>query len=456
MIEFHGRPFLEYLVEELRDAGFERVLLLLGYLPDVDPGTLRRRQPLRRPIAYCGDAARDPDRPTRVRAALDAIDPTFLLLYCDNYWPMQARPDVEPVPRGRARRDGTIYRNTDGYSARQRPARCDGCVAVYDRVADGPGSARVSRSATRSSGATWWSCCQRRTSLQSRRPSTRRWPSEGELLAYPSPTIATTALVRSSVCRSTERVPGPPADGLPRSRRRPEPATAARPSTSGDRRSSSGCPAPARRFALLTRAGYRLFVISNQAGIARGAMTDDDLAAVEDRMLADAADAGGRIDGAYYCRTAGRMAATAASRGPACSSRPSASIGLDLSQTPFIGDDERDGQAADAAGCPVLPGDRRSVARSTSPASLIAGGSIRHHDTTTARSRHRPRRVTSARSWPRSWPGRLRRRRPGHRLLPRLHAASTATGRSRRSTRTSATSPPTTSAASTPSSTWRP
>ena len=33
MIEFHGRPFLEYLVEQLRDAGFERVLLLLGYLP---------------------------------------------------------------------------------------------------------------------------------------------------------------------------------------------------------------------------------------------------------------------------------------------------------------------------------------------------------------------------------------------------------------------------------------
>ena len=35
MIEFHGRPFLAYMIEMLRDAGFESVLLLLGYRADV-------------------------------------------------------------------------------------------------------------------------------------------------------------------------------------------------------------------------------------------------------------------------------------------------------------------------------------------------------------------------------------------------------------------------------------
>ena len=35
MIEFGGRPFLEHLVELLADQGFERVLMLLGYRPDV-------------------------------------------------------------------------------------------------------------------------------------------------------------------------------------------------------------------------------------------------------------------------------------------------------------------------------------------------------------------------------------------------------------------------------------
>ena len=35
MVEFHGRPFLSYLIEMLRDQGFDRVLLLLGYRADV-------------------------------------------------------------------------------------------------------------------------------------------------------------------------------------------------------------------------------------------------------------------------------------------------------------------------------------------------------------------------------------------------------------------------------------
>src|SRR5467141_2839220 len=34
MIEFHGKPFLEYIIEMLRDQGFTKVLLLLGYLPE--------------------------------------------------------------------------------------------------------------------------------------------------------------------------------------------------------------------------------------------------------------------------------------------------------------------------------------------------------------------------------------------------------------------------------------
>ena len=35
MVEFHGKPFLGWLVDMLREQGFDRVLLLLGYLPEV-------------------------------------------------------------------------------------------------------------------------------------------------------------------------------------------------------------------------------------------------------------------------------------------------------------------------------------------------------------------------------------------------------------------------------------
>jgi NDP-sugar pyrophosphorylase family protein len=35
MVEIRGKPFLEYQIEQLREQGFEKVLLLLGYLPEV-------------------------------------------------------------------------------------------------------------------------------------------------------------------------------------------------------------------------------------------------------------------------------------------------------------------------------------------------------------------------------------------------------------------------------------
>jgi D-glycero-D-manno-heptose 1,7-bisphosphate phosphatase len=45
----------------------------------------------------------------------------------------------------------------------------------------------------------------------------------------------------------------------------------------------------------------RIIVVTNQAGIARGLMTEADLAAVHQKMLDFAEASGGRIDGVYYC-----------------------------------------------------------------------------------------------------------------------------------------------------------
>ena len=95
-----------------------------------------------------------------------------------------------------------------------------------------------------------------------------------------------------------------------------------------------------------------MIVVTNQAGIARGEMTEEDLARIHDRMRGDAEEAGGRIDAIYHCPHGCDEGCACRKPRPGMLFQAQRDFHLDLSRVPFIGDDERDGQAADAAGCP--------------------------------------------------------------------------------------------------------
>jgi NDP-sugar pyrophosphorylase family protein len=132
MIEFHGRPFLEYLIEFLRDQGFQRILLLLGYLPDV----IRN---------YFGDGSRfglkidysvsdvDDDTGRRLYLARPQIDSTFLLAYCDNYCPVDTETMWSRFNAGDADAMVAVYANEDGYTRDNVSVGADGFVTVYDK-----------------------------------------------------------------------------------------------------------------------------------------------------------------------------------------------------------------------------------------------------------------------------------------------------------------------------------
>jgi D-glycero-D-manno-heptose 1,7-bisphosphate phosphatase len=113
---------------------------------------------------------------------------------------------------------------------------------------------------------------------------------------------------------------------------------------------------------LLTAAGYRVIVVSNQAGIARGAMTEAALTHIHERMQVEAAQAGGRIEAVYCCVHDWDAGCECRKPRPGMLFQAQRDFHLDLSRTLFIGDDERDAQAADAAGCPsVLVSDERPL-----------------------------------------------------------------------------------------------
>lgn len=51
----------------------------------------------------------------------------------------------------------------------------------------------------------------------------------------------------------------------------------------------------------LTEGGYRIIVVTNQSGIGRGLYSEEDLADIHSRMVAEIRKSGGTIDAVYYC-----------------------------------------------------------------------------------------------------------------------------------------------------------
>ena len=113
---------------------------------------------------------------------------------------------------------------------------------------------------------------------------------------------------------------------------------------------------------LLKKAGYKLILASNQSGIARGMMTEDDLASLHTQMQDELTRAGVALDAIYYCPHGWDDGCLCRKPGPGMLFQAQRDFNLDLTKTLFIGDDERDEEAGVAAGCrTALVSDQRSL-----------------------------------------------------------------------------------------------
>ena len=345
MVEFHGRPFLEYVVEMLREQGFERVLLLLGHLPEVIQDHFGDGSTFGVEVDYSVTA---PDDLTvsRVQTARDRIEDCFLLLYCDNYWPMRMDDMWRWFRQLEVPAMVTVYANRDRY----RPGKDsvlveDGYVRAFDKTQTVPGLQGVEISYAILT-----------------KPVLDLLPAEDELFELALyPQLARRGELGAYITDhryysvgSLERLPVT------------EQFLARRPTVILDRDGTLNRRPPRARYVtspdefewlpgsldalrLLEEHGYRVVVVSNQAGIGRGAMTEADLEKVHKRMLEDS---GGAIEAIYHCPHDWDEGCDCRKPAPGMLYRAQREFDLDLTRTAFVGDDERDGQAAAAAGCP--------------------------------------------------------------------------------------------------------
>lgn len=105
-------------------------------------------------------------------------------------------------------------------------------------------------------------------------------------------------------------------------------------------------------------AGYRLIVVTNQAGVARGLITEADVRKVNDRLVLLLGQAGVRLDGIYYCPHHPEYGSPAYRRDCECRKPKPGMIrqsiqdfGLDASRSVVIGD-----HISDAALAQAFPG----------------------------------------------------------------------------------------------------
>jgi len=133
----NGIPFLDYLMESIIQVGIKRILILLGYRSDMIID--RYRQPFyNNEVQIEFSVGRLEDQTgTRLLNAYELLDKTFLLLYGDNYWPIEWDNIIALYKRKNAKVMTTVFSNRTGTGeyGKQNNIKvgADGFVEYYDK-----------------------------------------------------------------------------------------------------------------------------------------------------------------------------------------------------------------------------------------------------------------------------------------------------------------------------------
>ena len=110
-------------------------------------------------------------------------------------------------------------------------------------------------------------------------------------------------------------------------------------------------PGALEAIARLNQWGWRVVVATNQSGIGRGLFGMDTLNAINDRMVRSLAQAGGRLDGIFFCPHAADSTCDCRKPKPGMFLEIAERFNVDLKGMPVVGDSLRDLQAGVAVGC---------------------------------------------------------------------------------------------------------
>jgi histidinol-phosphate phosphatase family protein len=348
MVEVNGRPFAAYLLDELKRNGIEEVVFLLGYLPE-------------KVQEYFGDGLKfgikvrysvqpmDDSTGTRVRKAKDLLADRFLLMYCDNFTHMNVDRLFDFHLEKKALMTMTVYTNLYGVTKNNLHLRAGGSVEKYDSKRLEPGLNGVDIG---------FFIVEKEAVM--RIPEKDSWLydifpgliSEKKLAGFATNNLYY-SLSTPGRLKQTERFLAPrkviflDRDGVINKR----------PAVGDYVKKWDGftfLPNAFAAFKLLKENGYEVYIISNQAGIARGKMNEGDLFEIHRNMEKEIEANGGKISGIYYCPHGRDDGCLCRKPKPGMLFRAAIDHQIDLSRAIFVGDDPRDEEAGQAAMCQTV------------------------------------------------------------------------------------------------------
>ena len=351
MVQVCDRPFFEYLIELLKENAIKEVVLLLGYLPEKITEYFGSGSKFGIKIKYSitGDPEEE-ETGTRIKKAEKVLDDIFLLMYCDNYWPLNLKKLSEFHFNHKTLTTVTVYTNKDGITKNNILVDNEGYVIKYDK----------SRKEKNLNGVEIGFFIINKKVLKLMPDYNFNFEKEtlpllvskkqlsGFLTDHRYYSISTPEkLAITEKFFQPKKVIFLDRDGV--INKKPPKADYVK-----KWKEFEFLPGAIEGLKLLVENNYDIYLISNQPGVARGTMTEEDLVNIQNKTEEELQKNGIKIAGTYYCLHNWDDGCECRKPKPGLLFRAASEHNLDLRKVIFIGDDKRDLQAGEAAGCKTI------------------------------------------------------------------------------------------------------
>jgi len=355
MVLVNGRPFLEHLIEMLKENGIKEVVILTGYLSEKIKEYFGNGSKFGIKIKYSFTPFLDENKienesGLRIKNAQDLLDNNFLLMYCDNYWPLQIDKLEKFYQEHNTDVIITAYSNKDNSTKNNILIDDNGYVIKYDR----------NRTEKNLNGVEIGFFIIDKKVLKIIPEHNSHFERDilpkliskkqvsGYLTDHKYYSIST--LKRAKLTEKflrPKKVVFLDRDGVINKK-------AGKADYVKNWSEFEFLPGAIKALEILSQKGYDVYIITNQAGIARRMMTEKDMKVIHQKMKKELEKSKAKIDGIYYCPHGWKDDCECRKPKPGLLFQAARDHDLDLTKTIFIGDDERDFQAGEVAGCKTI------------------------------------------------------------------------------------------------------